>query len=165
MHFSAYYPTDVVNGPGVRCTLFVSGCTHACEGCYNRATWGFKHGELFTDAILEQIITDLNDTRIVRQGLSISGGDPLHPRNLDAVAKIVEAVRDHCPGKDIWCWTGYRVESLSAEQQGVAKWLDVLVDGPYIAAQKSPQLAWQGSDNQRIISLARMVEEAVVGDE
>lgn len=154
MHFSAYYPTDVVNGPGVRCTLFVSGCIHACEVCYNRATWGFKHGDLFDDVMLEQIVADLNDVRIVRQGLSLSGGDPLHPNNISMVSRIVKAVRERCPGKNIWCWTGYQLEALSPDQLALARQLDVLVDGRYEQAKRSPELPWQGSTNQRVIELA-----------
>ncbi|MCG7588211.1 4Fe-4S cluster-binding domain-containing protein, partial [Photobacterium sp. OFAV2-7] len=82
MNYLNYYPVDVVNGPGTRCTLFVSGCEHQCRGCYNKNTWRLDCGHPFTQEMEDQIISDLNDTRIKRRGLSLSGGDPLHPANL-----------------------------------------------------------------------------------
>ena len=88
MNYLQYYPTDVINGEGTRCTLFVSGCTHACKGCYNQKSWSFSAGVLFDEAMEQQIINDLKDTRIKRQGLTLSGGDPLHPpqrRNIIAI--------------------------------------------------------------------------------
>ncbi|WP_119396144.1 anaerobic ribonucleoside-triphosphate reductase-activating protein [Salinibius halmophilus] len=163
MHFSAYYPTDVVNGPGVRATLFVSGCTHACEGCYNRATWGFRFGQLFDQAMIERIVADLNDPRVHRQGLSLSGGDPLHPKNLPRVDELIDAVRQRCPGKDIWCWSGYRIETLTSAQQQVVAKLDVLVDGRFEQSQRSPELPWQGSANQRVIYVSAWYAAALEG--
>lgn len=80
MNFHQYYPVDIVNGPGTRCTLFVSGCVHECPGCYNKSTWRLNSGQPFTKEMEDKIIADLNDTRIHRQGISLSGGDPLHPQ-------------------------------------------------------------------------------------
>ena len=91
MNIHQYYPVDIVNGPGTRCTLFVSGCVHQCPGCYNQSTWRLNSGVPFTLQMEEQLIADLNDTRIPRQGLSLSGGDPLHPANLADVGRLCAA--------------------------------------------------------------------------
>lgn len=150
MNYHQYYPVDVVNGPGTRCTLFVSGCTHECPGCYNKSTWRVNSGTPFTTAIEEQIIADLNDTRISRQGLSLSGGDPLHPANLNTILRLVKRVNEECPHKDIWLWTGYTLNELNAEQQHVVEHINVLIDGKFIQAQAKPDLLWRGSSNQII---------------
>ncbi len=151
MHYSGYYPLDVVNGPGVRVSLFVSGCSHACEGCYNRSTWSFKAGQPFDLLAEERLMADLADQRVVRQGLSLSGGDPLHPRNLPSVLRLAARVRRELPDKDIWCWTGYRLEELNAEQQQLLPLLDVLIDGRFEQRLKTNRLAWRGSSNQRLL--------------
>lgn len=156
MNIHAYYPIDVVNGPGTRCTLFVSGCEHRCRGCYNPRTWRLDSGQPFTLALEEQLIADLNDTRVPRRGLSISGGDPLHPDNVPHVRRLLHRVRRCCPGKDIWLWTGYQWETLSEAQQTVVALVDVLIDGPFIRAEYDPQLRWRGSKNQRILKTAEL---------
>ena len=92
MNYHQYYPVDIVNGPGTRCTLFVSGCVHECPGCYNKSTWRVNSGQPFTKAMEDQIINDLNDTRIKRQGISLSGGDPLHPQNVPDILKLVQRI-------------------------------------------------------------------------
>lgn len=148
MNYHQYYPVDVVNGPGTRCTLFVAGCVHQCPGCYNQSTWRLNSGQPFTAQMEEQIIADLNDTRIRRQGLSLSGGDPLHPANVPAVRRLVQRVRAECPGKDIWLWTGYRLDELDAAQLTVVDLINVLVDGRFVQALKDPSLIWRGSSNQ-----------------
>ncbi|OON39168.1 anaerobic ribonucleotide reductase-activating protein [Izhakiella australiensis] len=150
MNIQQYYPIDVVNGPGTRCTLFVSGCEHQCPGCYNQGTWRPDGGVPFTIEREEQLIADLKDSRIPRQGLSLSGGDPLHPRNVADVLRLVKRVRRECAGKDIWLWTGYRLEELTEAQQAVVAQLDVLVDGRFEQALKDPGLVWRGSSNQII---------------
>lgn len=153
MNIHQYYPVDVVNGPGTRCTLFVSGCEHACPGCYNKSTWRLNSGIVFTQDMEDQLIADLNDERIPRQGLSLSGGDPLHPQNVSAILQLVERVRRECEGKDIWVWTGYRLEELSSDQQRVCEQINVLVDGKFVEALRDPALLWRGSRNQIIHSL------------
>ncbi len=150
MNVSQYYPIDVVNGPGTRCTLFVSGCEHQCRGCYNQATWSPSAGEAFTQQHEDIIIRDLQDTRIPRRGLSLSGGDPLHPSNLASVLRLVERVKRECAGKDIWMWTGYTLAQLSPQQQQVVQYVDVLVDGKFEKECADPSLDWRGSENQII---------------
>jgi anaerobic ribonucleoside-triphosphate reductase activating protein len=148
MNYHQYYPLDVVNGPGTRCTLFVAGCVHQCPGCYNKSTWRLNSGQPFTQAIEDRLIADLNDTRIPRQGLSLSGGDPLHPANVAAVLQLVKRVRAECPGKDIWLWTGYRLAELDAQQMQIVDRINVLIDGKFVQDLKDPALIWRGSSNQ-----------------
>lgn len=150
MNYHRYYPLDVVNGPGTRCTLFVAGCEHHCRGCYNQSTWRVDSGQPFTRQEEDRIITDLNDLRIPRQGLSLSGGDPLHPANIAAVLQLVRRVVSECPEKDIWLWTGYHFQWLTAAQREVTRHIHVLVDGPFVESEKDLSLKWRGSRNQRI---------------
>lgn len=150
MNIHAYYDVDVVNGPGTRCTLFVAGCEHQCPGCYNQRTWRLDSGQPWNAQWEQRIIDDLLDTRICRQGLSLSGGDPLHPANVASVLALVRRVRAECAGKDIWLWTGYRLAELNSAQREVAAELDVLIDGKFIAAEKDATLIWRGSGNQII---------------
>lgn len=150
MNFHKYYPVDVINGEGTRCTLFVSGCIHHCRGCYNKSTWKIDSGFPYTEADEQRIIDDLNDHDIKRQGLSLSGGDPLHPANIPSILKLVKRVKSECPGKDIWLWTGYEKSSLMLEQQEIVSYIDVLIDGKFELDSKDPSLKWRGSSNQII---------------
>lgn len=152
MNYCKYIPIDVLNGEGTRCTLFVSGCEHHCKGCYNASTWDINSGFLFDENMENQIISDLQDMRIKRKGLSLSGGDPLLPCNLDAVLHLVKRVKAETT-KNIWLWTGYTFENLSEKQKNVLKYVDVLVDGKFIQELKNAYLVFKGSSNQRIIEL------------
>lgn len=153
MNYHKYYPIDVVNGPGTRATLFVSGCIHKCVGCYNKTTWKIDSGFLYTRDIENKIINDLNDTNIPRQGLSLSGGDPLLPENLSSILNLVKRVKNECLNKDIWLWTGYKKEELTPQQMEIVKYLNVLIDGKFEIDKKDPSLAWRGSSNQKIYFL------------
>lgn len=150
MNYLQYYPVDIVNGEGTRCTLFVSGCEHGCKGCYNQKSWSFSAGVLFDQTMEDQIIRDLKDTRIKRQGLSLSGGDPLHPRNVPTLLTLVKRIKHECPDKDIWLWTGYKLDDLNEEQKQMLPYIDVLIDGKFIQEQADPSLIWRGSVNQVI---------------
>jgi anaerobic ribonucleoside-triphosphate reductase activating protein len=153
MNYHRYIDLDVINGPGTRCTLFVSGCEHKCPGCYNASTWSPDSGHRFTGELLEQIVADLNDSRIRRQGLSLSGGDPLYPGNCEAILHLARTVKARCPGKDIWLWTGYLYENLVPKQKVILDYIDVLIDGPFVQALANPSLPFRGSSNQRILDL------------
>ncbi|WP_435235290.1 anaerobic ribonucleoside-triphosphate reductase-activating protein [Psychromonas sp. PT13] len=150
MHYSAYHSVDVVNGVGTRCTLFVSGCEHACRGCYNQKTWRTDAGHLYTQELEDLIINDLNDKRVRKKGLSLSGGDPLHPANLSSILKLVKRVKSDCEGKDIWLWSGYKIAELSPAQQEVVAFVDVFIDGKFEQELADPALEWRGSSNQII---------------
>ncbi len=152
MNYVQYYPTDIVNGEGTRCTLFVSGCTHACRGCYNKKSWSFCAGLPFDEKMEAQILQDLKDTRIKRQGLTLTGGDPLHPRNLAVLLPFVKRVKHECPDKDLWVWTGYTLAELKADtlQRQILPYIDVLIDGKFEQDKADPSLVWRGSANQII---------------
>lgn len=150
MNYHKYYPIDVVNGVGTRCTLFVAGCIHQCRGCYNKSTWSPDSGILFTQEMEDQIIQDLNDSKIKRRGLSLSGGDPLHPANVDTILRLVKRVKEECPGKTIWMWTGYLLTDLNEIQRNIVSHIDVLIDGKFEEILKDPSLEWRGSSNQII---------------
>ncbi|MEL4283682.1 anaerobic ribonucleoside-triphosphate reductase-activating protein [Shewanella xiamenensis] len=150
MNYHQYYPVDVVNGPGTRVTLFVSGCEHQCRGCYNQSTWDVRSGHLFDKTMEDKLIADLQDERIVRRGLSLSGGDPLLPANLESVLALVKRVKTECPGKDIWLWTGYTWDALTDKQRAVLEYVDVLVDGKFEQSLADPSLPYRGSSNQVI---------------
>lgn len=161
MNYHQYYPTDVLNGEGVRCVLFVSGCIHACPGCYNESTWDPLSGEPYTKELEDRIIADLKDERINRQGLTLTGGDPLHRRNLETIRCLIERVREECPNKDIWMWTGFTLEEVMDGGTGrnlgeeilrrkTFKAVDVVVDGKFVQALHHPGLKWRGSENQNV---------------
>ncbi|AXW86747.1 anaerobic ribonucleotide reductase-activating protein [Lonsdalea britannica] len=150
MNYLQYYPVDVVNGPGTRCALFVAGCEHQCPGCYNKTTWRLSAGQPFTQVEEDRIIVDLQDTDIPRQGITLSGGDPLHPQNVPDILRLVQRIRRECTGKDIWMWTGYVLAELTPEQRQVVDLINVLVDGKFVQDLKDPSLIWRGSSNQVI---------------
>ncbi|WP_150137651.1 anaerobic ribonucleoside-triphosphate reductase-activating protein [Candidatus Enterovibrio escicola] len=154
MNFHQYYPIDVVNGEGTRCTMFVAGCEHQCRGCYNQTTWSLYSGQVFDKIIEDRIISDLNDTRILRKGLSLSGGDPLHPSNVATILALVQRVRQECKGKDIWLWTGYQLATLSDSQKLVVELVDVLIDGKFEQELADCSLPWRGSTNQIVHRLS-----------
>ena len=153
MNYHQYFPLDVLNGEGTRCTLFVAGCDHQCKGCYNQSTWSLNAGHLFDEALEEQIIADLNDTRIHRHGFSLSGGDPLHPANVPAILALVKRIQRECSGKNIWLWTGYTFTQLSEQQKEVLSFIDVIIDGKFETSLADPSLPWRGSSNQNIYRL------------
>ncbi|MGF1719307.1 anaerobic ribonucleoside-triphosphate reductase-activating protein [Vibrio kyushuensis] len=150
MNYHQYHPIDVINGPGTRCTLFVSGCIHQCKGCYNQSTQRLDSGHLFTEELTDKIIADLTDSRIKRRGLSLSGGDPMHPANVSEILKLVKRVKTECPDKDIWLWTGYELDELNTEQKEILPYIDTLIDGKFEQDKYDPSLKWRGSENQII---------------
>lgn len=154
MNYAQIKRVDVANGPGVRVSLFVSGCPHHCAGCFNPETWDFTFGAKFEPQQEKEILQSLQPTHI--QGLSLLGGEPFAPENQQTVLTLVRAVRRELPEKDIWCYTGYLFENLRDGVVGdcsqlLLKELDVLVDGPFILDRKNLGLRFRGSDNQRII--------------
>lgn len=154
MNVIRYYPVDMVNGPGTRCTLFVAGCEHKCSGCYNAVSWSPRAGEPYSLQLEAQILDDLCSTEIPRQGLSLTGGDPLFPLNLPTIERLLRRVKQLCPEKDIWLWTGYTLETLSDDQRRVIGLVDVLVDGRFDHEQADRSLLWRGSRNQRVLALS-----------
>ena len=158
MNYADIRPIDVANGPGIRVSLFVSGCTHACPECFNPEAWDFQYGNPFGPEQVEEILTALGKSYV--RGLSLLGGEPFEPENQEAVLALVRRVRRELPQKDIWCYTGYLYEKLAAGQVGehsrdLLEGLDILVDGPFVEARKSYAALFRGSTNQRLIDVPR----------
>lgn len=151
MHFSKIIHNDVVNGEGVRVSLFVSGCRLKCPCCFNKQQQNFKYGELFTSQILEKIKEEVSQDYIT--GLSVLGGEPLDPLNYRTVLNICKCIKEDT-GKSVWVWTGYTKEELEArDATEIFKYIDVLVDGRYVKELREANLEWRGSSNQRVIYL------------
>ena len=149
MNYGAIKKVDIANGPGVRVSLFVSGCRNHCKGCFQPETWDFDYGQPFTEETEKEIIKALRPSWI--QGLSILGGDPMEPENQEALLPFLRSAKEELPGKDVWLYTGYRLEDVSGSL--LLPYVDVVVDGPFIEAEKDISLAFRGSSNQRIIHL------------
>ena len=159
MNYSAIKPCDIANGEGVRVSLFISGCTHHCKGCFNPDTWPFEAGEPFTPEVEDHILVLLAPSYI--RGLSLLGGEPFEPENQLALAPFVRHVREAFPAKDVWCYTGcvYERDLLAPSRwrtdvtDSLLADIDVLVDGPFVESLKDISLQFRGSSNQRILRL------------
>ena len=161
MHYAEVKYFDVANGPGIRVSLFVSGCPHACPGCFNEIAWNYEYGEKYTEEVEEKILKAVSKAEI--QGLSLLGGEPLYPANLRALLPLLRKMKERLSKKDIWCYSGYTYEELLSregeekkELEELFSYLTVLVDGRFIEAEKDITLLFRGSKNQRLI----LVEES-----
>lgn len=152
MHYGRIKKTDIANGPGVRVSLFVSGCRNRCKGCFNRETWDFRYGERFDPFYTAYQIAEYMAPEYI-SGLSILGGEPLEPENVRDVVSLCYMVRLLYPDKTIWLYTGYKYEDIKKRYPDVLKYIDVMVDGPFIESLKDISLAFRGSGNQRIIDI------------
>lgn len=158
MNYGEIKSMDIANGPGVRVSLFVSGCTHHCKGCFNPETWDFNYGKPFDLAVEERLLRDLEPTFI--EGLSLLGGEPFEPANSCVLAGFVQKVKQRFPGKTVWCYSGYCLEELLADRMGGSPYteellscVDVLVDGEFEEDKKVLNLKFRGSLNQRLINV------------
>lgn len=158
MNYSGIIKTDFANGPGVRVTLFVSGCTLGCQGCHSPELHDFNHGAPFDDAAKEMVISAMNKYWI--GGITITGGHPLEEQNIGAVYDLIKEVRERFPEKTVWLYTGLMLyPELFHDDHGVLseviRMCDIIVDGPYIETLRDTTLAFRGSNNQRIIDVKR----------
>lgn len=159
MHYAKIKTYDIANGPGVRTSLFVSGCTHRCQNCFNEETWDFEYGEPFTTETEDYLISTLRADYI--KGLTLIGGEPLEHRNQQGLLPFIRRVRKEFPQKDIWCYTGYTFEEDVlermcknwAETKELLSYIDVLVDGEFVQELKNIELRFRGSENQRLIDV------------
>lgn len=157
MYYANIKECDIADGPGVRVSLFVSGCRHHCKGCFNAETWDFSYGQPYT-AQTEQKILELLAPDYI-QGLTLLGGEPFEPENQTELVKLLRAVRAAFPGKDIWCYTGYLIDRdlipggrvFTGVTEEMLSYIDVLVDGEFIEEKKDITLKFRGSSNQRIL--------------
>ena len=158
MNYATIKPTSIENGPGVRISLFVSGCRRACRGCFNKEAQDFNYGQEFTWETIHEIESLLNNPHI--SGLSILGGDPFEPENLEWVETLCAYVKHNCPGKDVWVWTGYLWDNMC--NKSIMQYIDILVDGPFVEDLKDLRLKWRGSSNQRVINVAESLKTGEV---
>ena len=168
MYYGEIKKTDIANGEGVRVSLFVSGCTHCCEGCFNPETWNFSYGSEFTQETEKEILNALSPDFI--NGLTLLGGEPFEPQNQRTLVPFLKKVREQYPHKNIWCYTGYLFdeELLKASRarcevpDEMLSMIDVLVDGEFRQELKNITLKFRGSENQRIINVKKSLEAGEV---
>lgn len=159
MNYIKITTADIANGEGVRCTLWTTGCSHHCPGCQNPTTWDPKEGIPFIEETMQKLLDELRPDYI--RGLTFSGGDPLFIQNRLIVGYICERVREEFGNtKDIWMWTGYEWDDIKDWDH--LHYVDVLVDGPYIEAERDISLPWAGSKNQRVIDVKKSLERGEV---
>lgn len=154
MNYAKIKPVDVANGEGVRVSLFVSGCSHRCKGCFNSELWDYNAGRDVTTETTTEIIKLCSKSYI--SGLSLLGGEPLDPKNVNIVTIIAQFFKQHFPNKTIWCYTGYEWETVKHLE--IMKHIDILVDGKFVEELKDPRLKFRGSSNQRIIDVKKSLE-------
>ena len=165
MNYATVKYNDIANGLGIRTSLFVSGCTHFCKGCFNSEAWDFNYGKPFDIEIENQIINSLKSDFC--DGLSLLGGEPFEPKNQEALLPFLERVKKEVPNKNVWCYTGYLFdEELLKDSRAktpntlkMLKLIDVLVDGKFIEEQKNISLRFKGSENQRIIDVKKSLKQ------
>lgn len=151
MNYSKIDYCDMVNGPGFRISLFVSGCRNHCQGCFNPSTWDFNAGKLYTNNQTFDILARLSKRQI--SGLSILGGDPFEPENIEQILKLCKAIKIMYYNKTIWLWTGYKYQNFKQHQ--IMKYIDVLVDGKFQKNLADITLKYVGSSNQRVIDVKK----------
>ena len=168
MKYASIKNCDIANGPGVRVSLFVSGCTHRCKGCFNEVAWDFNYGEPFTQETIDKILDMLAPSYV--KGLTLLGGEPFEPQNQPAIVELLRQVKAKYPEKSIWSFSGYLFDrdilpgklGDPAITREFLSYLDVLVDGPFVESKKNLSLRFRGSDNQRLIDVPASLEQGSV---
>lgn len=173
MNYASIKRMDVANGPGVRMSLFVSGCTHYCKNCFNQEAWDFNYGEPFTQKEIDMIVEYVCGEYI--SGLTLLGGEPMEPQNQAGILPLLRRMKEVCPDKSIWCYTGYdfekdilgRMLKEVPETKEMLSYLDVIVDGEFVEELHNLSLRFRGSSNQRIILVQESMKtgEIVLWDE
>lgn len=165
MHYATIKECDIANGPGVRVSVFVSGCNHHCKGCFNEIAWNFEYGNEFTEETIDKVLKDLDKDYI--EGLSLLGGEPLEHSNQKGLLPLVKKVKEKFPNKSIWCYTGFDYEKDVIgnmyknwdETKELIDNIDVIVDGKFEQELKNPSLKFRGSSNQRVIDVPKSIKE------
>ena len=156
MRYNKIRKMDISNGPGVRVSIFVQGCIFNCKNCFNPETHNFDGGEEFTEETINRVLKLCENEYI--EGLSILGGEPMHPKNLQGTTLLAKKFKEKYPNKTLWAWTGYLFESYVKDKE-IVNYLDVLVDGQYVDDLRNPLLKWKGSSNQRVIDIPKTLKE------
>lgn len=163
MYYGNIKPFSVENGPGVRVSLFISGCTHKCQGCFSADTWNFEYGQPFTEKTEQEILNMLAPDYIA--GITLLGGDPTEPVNQKGLLPLLRKIKKELPQKDIWVYSGYVYEDFVAGGRAYCEateeflsYCDVMVDGPFVLSKRNLMLSYRGSENQRIIDIKKTRE-------
>lgn len=156
MNYNKIRKMDISNGPGVRVSIFVQGCTFNCKNCFNPETHDFNGGKEFNDDTIKRVLELCDNENI--EGLSILGGEPMHPKNIDGTTKLAKEFKQKYPNKNLWAWSGFEFDKYLKDKE-VAKYLDVLVDGQYVDELRNPKLEWKGSENQRVIDVQESLKQ------
>ena len=156
MRYNKIRKMDIANGPGVRVSIFMQGCEFHCKNCFNQETWGFDGGEEFTDETIEKVLNACDKEYV--EGLSILGGEPMHPKNIEGTTKLAKAFKEKFPNKTLWVWSGFTFEKYLKDKP-VLNYVDVLVDGQYVDELHNPTLKWKGSSNQRVIDVKKTLKK------
>ena len=158
MRYNKIRKMDISNGSGVRVSIFMQGCHFHCKDCFNSETWDFKGGKEYTDETINRVLELCEKEYIV--GLSILGGEPLHPKNIDGTTKLAKMFKEKYPNKNLWVWTGFLFENVKDNE--VFKYIDVLVDGQFKTELFDPTLRWKGSSNQRVIDVKKSLDKGKI---
>lgn len=156
MRYNKIRKMDISNGPGVRVSIFMQGCAFHCKNCFNKETWSFKDGIEFTDETIDKVLELADKDHIV--GLSILGGEPMHPNNIRATTRLAKAFKEKYPNKTIWVWTGFLYDRDLKDKE-VLNYIDVLIDGQYKDELHDFRLKWCGSSNQRVIDVKKTLKQ------
>ena len=156
MRYNKVRKMDISNGPGVRVSIFMQGCAFNCKNCFNPETHDFKCGKEFSDETINRVLELCNNDNV--EGLSILGGEPMHPINIDGTTRLAKAFKEKFPNKTIWAWSGFKFDT-DLKGKEVLNYLDVLVDGQYVDELRNPKLKWRGSENQRVIDVKKSLEQ------
>ena len=156
MRYNKIRKMDIADGPGVRVSIFMQGCTFNCKNCFNPETHDFAGGKEFTQNTINKVL-ELSDNDNI-EGLSILGGEPMHPKNIDGTKELAKAFKEKYPEKNVWVWSGFQFDK-DLKDKDALKYIDVLVDGQFVEELHDPTLKWRGSSNQRVIDVQKSLKE------
>ena len=159
MRYNIIRKMDISNGPGVRVSVFMQGCAFHCKNCFNPETWDFEAGKEFNDDTINEILELCSQKHI--KGLSILGGEPMHPNNIEGTTRLAKKFKEKYPNKNLWVWSGFEFENYLKDKE-VLKYIDVLVDGQYVDELHDFTLKWRGSSNQRVIDVQKSLQESKI---
>lgn len=156
MRYNKIRKMDISDGSGVRISIFMQGCTFKCKNCFNPETHDFKGGTEFTDETIDKVLSLAKPDHI--KGLSVLGGEPMHPVNIDGTMRLVKAFKEKYPNKSVWVWSGFLYDDIMERNKEIFNYIDVLVDGQYDDNLHDPTLKWKGSSNQRVIDVQKSLK-------
>ena len=156
MRYNKIRKMDISNGPGVRVSIFMQGCAFNCKNCFNPETHDFNAGQEFSEDTIKKVLALCENEHV--EGLSILGGEPMNPQNIEGTTALAKAFKEKYPNKNLWAWSGYKFDEDLKDKE-VLNYLDVLVDGVYIDEKRNPKLKWRGSENQRVIDIKESLKQ------